>query len=316
MTVIFMFPGQSSRYPEMLDRLIEAWPGARSIVGHAEQVLGRELLARYRGGVEAFGCNRDIQVGVFLCSYLHARALEAHGVVAGASLGLSLGEYNHLVEIGALDFADALRLVDARGSLYDAGPAGSMACVQPVSEEDLAPLLERFSGAVSIANFNSPTQQVIAGAPEAMQEALTLCEDELFVQPIVIEQRIPMHTELFRPVSEALRPHLERAPWRTPTAAYLPNITARPMVAPSATDFVDSLTRHVYRPVLWRQSIDLLVDAYPGAIFVEVGPRGVLFNLLQKRWHDVTKFKTDTTEDLTTHLRALPDELMALTAAA
>jgi [acyl-carrier-protein] S-malonyltransferase len=316
MTVIFMFPGQSSRYPEMLDRLIDAWPDARSVVQEAEAVLGRELLARYRAGAGAFESNRDIQVGVFLCSYLHARALAAQGVVPDASLGLSLGEYNHLVQIGALDFADALRLVDARGAVYDAGPAGSMACIQPAGEEDLAPLLERFGGQVAIANFNSPTQQVIAGAPEAMEEALALCEDELFVQPIVIEKKIPMHTEVFRPASEALRPHLEAAAWRRPTAPYLPNVAGRPVEAPSPAEFVSSLTEHVYRPVLWRQSIDWLTEAYPGAAFVEVGPRGVLYNLLQKRWHDVVKFKSDTPDDLSAHLASLPAELAALTTAA
>jgi len=43
MTIIFMFPGQSSRYPEMLDRLTAAWSPAQEIIEQASDVLGRDL---------------------------------------------------------------------------------------------------------------------------------------------------------------------------------------------------------------------------------------------------------------------------------
>jgi [acyl-carrier-protein] S-malonyltransferase len=312
MPVIFMFPGQSSRYPEMLERIVDAWPDAVGIVTQASEVLGRDLRALYRDET-SFESNRDVQVGVFLTSHLHLRALEAAGVHATASLGLSLGEYNHLVHIGALDFESALRLVDARGRVYDEGPEGMMACIQPASEEELTPLLDqvREHGCVSIANFNSPTQQVIAGDRVAVEATMALCEDELFVQPVVIEKRIPMHTELFRPVAAALRPHLAQAPWRAPNQPYLPNVTAELLDSPRPEDFIDLLCRHVFSPVRWRESIDLLTRCHPDAVFLEVGPRGVLFNLLQKRWHTNRKFKSDSPENLATHLGSLGGELGA-----
>ncbi len=312
MPLIFMFPGQSSRYPEMIDRIVDAWPDAAAIVEQASETLGRDLRARYVDD-SSFESNRDVQVGVFLTSHLHLRALEAAGVQATASLGLSLGEYNHLVHIGALDFRAALQLVDARGRVYDEGPEGMMACIQPASEEDLDPLLgqARGRGAISIANFNSPSQQVIAGERAAVEAMMELCEDELFVQPIVIEKRIPMHTEVFRPVATALRPHLQQAPWRTPEKPYLPNVTAELLAEPRPEDFVELLARHVYSPVRWRQSIDLLTRQHPDAVFLEVGPRGVLFNLLQKRWHANRKYKSDSPENLASHLGSLGGELGA-----
>jgi len=313
MTLIFMFPGQSSRYPEMLDRIVGAWPSATEVVARAEETLGRDLRARYLDGA-CFESNRDVQVGVFLTSHLHLMALEAAGVRATASLGLSLGEYNHLVHIGALDFEAALRLVDARGRVYDEGPMGMMACIQPANEDELSPLLEqvRHRGHVSIANYNSPTQQVIAGELEAVEALMTLCEDELYVQPVVIEKRIPMHTEVFRPVADAFRPHLERAPWRQPMKPYLSNVTAELLSAPRPEQFVDCLSRHVHSPVRWRESIDLLTQRHPDAIFLEVGPRGVLFNLLQKRWHANRKYKSDSLDDLASHLGSLGGELGAV----
>lgn len=311
MTLVYMFPGQSSRYPEMLDRIVDAWSPARAVVDRASEALGRDLLQRYRGGEAVFESNRDVQVGVFLVSHLHLLALEAAGVTAELSLGLSLGAYNHLVHIGALTFDAALRLVDARGAAYDAGPEGMMVCVQPASEEDLGPIIERARahGRLGIANFNSPTQQVLGGEQAAVEAAMALCEDELFIQPIVIEKRIPMHTDVFRPVADAFRPYLEQAPWRSPLRPYVPNVAAELREAPTPSELVELLTRHVYTAVKWRASIDAIVARHPDAIFVEVGPRGVLFNLLQKRWHANRKYKSDSAEDLAGNLSALTGQL-------
>lgn len=310
---IFMFPGQSSRYPEMIERILDAWRPASEIVARASDILDRNLRSHYRQGEAAFERNRDVQVGVFLTSYLHCCALEATGITAEASLGLSLGEYNHLVHIGALGFEDTLRLVDARGRAYDQGPAGMMACIQPASVDEVQTLIDRarVHGQVCIANYNSPSQQVIAGDHPAVQAVLGLCEDELFVQPIVIEQSIPMHTPGFRPAADLLRPHLQRAPWRRPVRPYVPNVTARPLESAEAEDIIELLYQHVYSPVRWRESIDVLVDRYPDSEFIEVGPGGVLSNLLQKRWHTVRKYKSDSRSDLAQNLGSLQGELGA-----
>ena len=91
-----------------------------------------------------------------------------------ASIGLSLGEYNHLLHIGALAFEDALRLVAARGAAYDQGPLGAMAAVFPVDEAAVLDAIERLApvGIVEIANFNSPSQFVLAGDRAAVDAVL------------------------------------------------------------------------------------------------------------------------------------------------
>ena len=310
MSTVFMFPGQSSRYQGMLGRIIAAWPTATSIVRDASQILGRDLAGQYGGNGHAFETNRDIQVGVFLVSHLHLSALQAAGVQGDYSLGLSLGEYNHLVHIGALTFEHALRLVDARGQAYDRGPRGMMASVFPLELEELVPIVEqaRAAGAIEIANYNSPTQHVIAGDQPAVQAVMQRVDEEFCIEATVIEHNIPMHTPGFRPVAAWLRPHLEQADWQPPTRPYLPNVTAELTEQPTPTLIKGMLERHVYSPVYWRESIDLLVRQLPDAAFVEVGPRAVLYNLLQKRWHPVQKYRTDTTDDIAENLRMIDKE--------
>lgn len=308
-----MFPGQSSGSPGMLDRIVSAWPPASAIVDHASVLLGRDLRRHYRGAADTvFAANQDVQVGVFLASYLHQQALAAQGITADLSLGLSLGEYNHLVHIGALTFDEALRLVDTRGRLYDAGPDGLMTSVFPMPLEELIPLVEpsRALGTVEIASLNSPSQHVIAGDRAAVEDATARIEEaDSAVQAVVIGQRIPMHTSIFRGVGRAFRPHLEAVEWAAPTRPYRPNVTGEPIDAPTGAEICDLLECHVSSPVRWRASIDAVVARHPDACFIEVGPGAVLFNLLHKQWHANPKLRTDDLTDPSAHLSRVVSEL-------
>ncbi|MBV9583193.1 MAG: ACP S-malonyltransferase [Chloroflexi bacterium] len=299
MKSVFMFPGQSSLYPAMVERILNAAPSvSKPLVDLASETLGRDLVCHYRSvNANIFATNRDVQIGVFLTNHLHLAVLEAAGIGAELSLGLSLGEYNHLVHIGALDFREALRLVEARGHAYDGGPEGAMASVFPIELDDILDVVQRARqhGTLDLANLNSPSQVVISGERAALDAALRILEEEhYYVEAVVIESRIPMHSRRFRPVQAMFRPVLEMAPWRSARLPYVPNVLGLAVESPVATDYVELLSRHVCEPVRWRDSIDYVVQAQPDAALVEVGPRAVLYNLLQRRWHPVAKFKTDS----------------------
>jgi [acyl-carrier-protein] S-malonyltransferase len=231
-------------------------------------------------------------------------ALQAHGVDADTSLGLSLGEYNHLVHIGAIDFDEALKLVDARGRVYDGGPDGMMAALFPIDREDVEDILRRTAdiGCIRVANYNSPSQFVVAGQSAAVQAAMDIAQDEFSIDPVIIEKKIPMHTPVFSSVAEALLPHLKQARFRSPVRPYISNVLGTYVNDATPERIIELLAQHVYSPVLWRQAIDEVVSRRPDAVFVEVGPRGVLYNMLQKRWHANVKFKTDVSEDIAANI--------------
>ena len=313
MRAIFLFPGQSSRYPEMIDRLCEHAPEEASrVLGEASELLGRDLRAFYSAGnPDMFATNRGIQVGVFLATHIHLLAIEEAGVRAALSLGLSLGEYNHLVHIGAIRFADAVRLVDARGAAYDAGPEGAMVSVFPLPVEDLAAIVARVQavGCVEIANLNSPTQNVLSGDREAVNAAAALAETEHGATCVLIERRVPMHSSVFRPVAQAMRPVLRAAPWTPPRLPYLPNARGRFERDPTPHVIAGLLEEHVHRPVRLRASIELLAAEHPDAAFVEVGPRAVLHNLLSRKWLRVKRLCTDSHGGEPPAFRAIAEEL-------
>ncbi len=307
-----MFPGQSSRDLGMVERAFAMNDAVASdVFDEASDVLGRDLRAHFLGGDGMFATNRDVQLGVFLTSHAHLRALEASGVRAELSLGLSLGEYNHLVHIGALDFADAVRLVDERGRQYSEGPEGVMAAIYPIAPDDLAPLLEeaRELGPVDVAVTGSPTQTVIAGARAAVEHVAARADDEHLAQSVVIEDRCPMHVPLFAPVADGFGPVLEAAPWRRAERPYLPNVEGRHIPTNGPSTFVEPLRRHVCETVRWRESIDFLFERFEALAFVEVGPRQALTNLLSPRWHRAPRYATDDPEQPGQSFARLVEEL-------
>lgn len=294
MTLVFMFPGQSSRDRRMLERAVGLSAEAPRLIEEASDLVGLDLFARSRAD-DAFRTNREVQLIVFVASHLHLVALRERGIDTPLSLGLSLGEYNHLVHVGALRFADAVRLVDARGRAYDAGPEGAMLAAFPIELADLAEAIERARahGVLEVANLNSPTQHVLAGERAAIDAAARILEDELFVEAVRIDDRVPMHSSIFRPAADAFRPALEAAAIRPPLHPYLPNVLGHRLDAPSADTIRELLHRHVHQPVQWRKSIEHVVANQPDAVFVEVGPRAVLYGLLSRRWLSNARFKTD-----------------------
>ena len=307
MTLVYMFPGQSSRYPGMLSKLAGLNPVCRDLLQEASDILGRDLAAHYcDDNPSVFQRNEDVQIGVFLANHMFLQLLAEAEITADLSLGLSLGEYNHLVHIGALEFAPALRLVQQRGQAYDDGPRGSMASVFPISAEELSEVAARVAdvGVLEVTNLNSPRQQVLSGETAALEAALALLDEEFYVHSVIIERKVPMHCSIFKPAGEALRLHLEAAPFATPRLTYMPNLYGAPLAVPTPAHFVDTLSRHVHSPVLWRKSIEYVLEQHPQAMFLEVGPLSVLFNLLDKKWNRAwRKLHTDSVERTDEHLQ-------------
>jgi [acyl-carrier-protein] S-malonyltransferase len=319
MTLVYMFPGQSSRYPAMLQKLAGLRPRNRELIGRASELLRRDIAGHYREDNPAvFAKNRDIQIGVFLANHLFLQILDDAGIKADASLGLSLGEYNHLVHIGALDFEQALLTVEERGEAYDAGPRGAMASVFPIDLEIVEDVARRASkavdGVLEVTNLNSPRQHVLSGDRKALDEALKILEAEQFCEAKIIERDVPMHCSTFAPVGERLRRHLEKVRFAAPRLPYLPNRLGRILEDAKPADFVELLATHVHNPVLWRHSIDFVCERWPEAVFVEVGAMSVLHNLLDRKWHKNQKLRCDSAEDTGANLEKVIAELKGLAA--
>jgi [acyl-carrier-protein] S-malonyltransferase len=310
--LVFLFPGENSRYPGMIDKLAALDPDNAQLVEFASAVLARDLRAHFRADNPLqYERHRDVQVGMFLANEMLRATLERAGLDAPFSAGLGLGEYNHLVHIGALGFADALRLLEARGDACDAGPHGAMYAVAPVEpgEVEQAIVSSASAAEVGIGVHSTPRQCVLSGTVPAIQAVLARLESDAFVEPTLVDAWRPMHSPLYDTVARRFRPELEAVAWRKPRKPYLPNVLGRFEPEPGPRRLADLLALHVWRPVFWRQSIDCLEAQVGDPVFVEVGPRRMLHDLIGRRWIARPRFATDSTQGLRGHLASLVREL-------
>ncbi len=299
MPLALLFPGQNSRYPAMLEKMLSHDRANEELMECASDTLGRDLRSHFRAdNPNIFEHNRDVQIAVFLANYMHWQSLERAGVRAEYSAGLSLGEYNHLVHIGALDFEDALRILTVRGEAYESAPRGMMAAVYPLSADDVQAVVDKVdrNEELAIGMWNTPQQYVLSGERAAVESAVREVEEDLCAQWSVVDQRLPMHSPLFRCVGEKLRPVLEAIPWQPPVRPYLSNVKGDFVRDPTATDFVEALACHPWKPVRWRESMERLAAAAEGIVVVEVGPKAVLTRFFSKRWLNPRRYSTDSEE--------------------
>ena len=120
------FPGQGSQAVGMLAELAEQHSVIKETFAEASQVLGYDLFALVMDGpVEDLNKTWRTQPALLTASVALWRLWQQQGGATPAMMaGHSLGEYSALVCSGALDFADAVKLVELRGlAMQEAVPS-------------------------------------------------------------------------------------------------------------------------------------------------------------------------------------------------
>ena len=277
----------------MLGALGAADPRVDATFKEASDILGWDLLRLVREGPkEELDRTERTQPCLLAAGIAVWRVWRAsESPMPAAMAGHSLGEYAALTAANAIDFADALKLVELRGTLMqEAVPPGTGAMAAVLGMDDLT--VEKMCaayagpGVLEPANFNAPGQVVVAGSREAM-EWLQANAKELGggkVRPLAMS--VPSHCSLMRGAAEKLAEYLREINIRTPTVPVLHNVDARARQEPDAIR--DALIAQLYRPVRWSQSVREIAAQGVGALF-ECGPGKVLSNI-NKRALDGGRF--------------------------
>jgi [acyl-carrier-protein] S-malonyltransferase len=311
MALVFMFPGENSGYAGMIGKFAAMHPANGVLLEQASDILHRDLRAHYSlANPQMFARSRDVQIGIFLASHMLMCSLRRVGIDAVRSLGLGVGEYNHLVHIGALTVEDALNLLEERGNAYDAAPQGLTASVFPIELPALEAALKRVSaaGVCWVALHRAPREYAISGDGDSVELVLEALENE-YVKHTYLSERLALHSPLMAEAARRFHEALERAGWAAPRLPYLPNVSARVLPQPSREEFADLLARQLCQPVLWRESLDLAAAAVSAPFLVEVGPKSILHGLAAEPWLTCPIRTTDTGQHFMAHFDRLVAEL-------
>ncbi len=304
----FLFPGQASQYPGMGVDLYRKFPEARQVFELADRVLGFPLSRLcFEGSEEELRLTENTQPAILVVSVAAYRVLEQRGLQPDYVAGHSLGEYSALVAAGALDLADAVRLVRNRGRyMQEAIPAGqgAMAAILGLAPALVAEICRRAADGdvLAPANLNSPEQTVVSGSAAAVKRAVELAAQSGAKRAVLLPVSAPFHCELMKPAEERLKADLLATRFADLRVPLVTNADAD--LITTGEEARDALIRQVCQPVRWEESIRQLLELGVDT-FVEVGPGRVLSGLLRQIERSVRCVNVEDEESLKATLEKL-----------
>ncbi|MGA4320227.1 malonate decarboxylase subunit epsilon [Ectopseudomonas hydrolytica] len=278
MSTLWAFPGQGAQQPGMLHALPEA-PVVQACTEQASEVLGEDV--RLLDSAEALQDTRAVQLCLLIAGVAAARLLGERGHRPDYVAGLSIGAYAAAVVAGALEFADAVRLVALRGELMQrAYPDGyGMTAILGLDQARIERLLAEAEGPVYLANINAETQLVIAGSDAAMAKVAERARALGAGAAKRLAMSVPSHCELLDEPARELAAAFAHIELRAPQVRYLSGSSARLIRDPETLR--DDLAYNMSRVVDWQAT---LVTAYERGVrlHLELPPGGVLTGLARR----------------------------------
>jgi [acyl-carrier-protein] S-malonyltransferase len=285
MKLAFVFPGQGSQSVGMMQGWGER-PEIRATFQEASDALGEDLWAMVaEGPAELLNQTVNTQPAMLAADIAAWRAWQAAGGAAPALLaGHSLGEYAALVAAGALDFADAIRLVRFRAEAMQAAVpegVGAMAAILGLDDDAVRAVCNEAAAGevVEAVNLNSPGQVVIAGNKAAVERAMTLAKEKGAKRALPLPVSVPSHSSLMRPAADRLLAHLQSVSIAAPAIPVLHNTDVQAHAEPEAIRV--ALAKQLHTPVRWVETVRALKAAGIERV-IECGPGKVLAGLAKR----------------------------------
>ncbi len=295
--IVALFPGQGSQYLNMGREIALNFPPLRAAYGQMDALFAQsgmtplsdvvfpvpafdEAQAKAQEAALRRTAYAQAAIGVFSAGLFNI--LRQAGFAPDFAAGHSFGELSALWAGDVLDDADFFALVKARGQAMtppDNGnghdDAGGMAAVKGALS-DIQAVLAAHSEVV-IANYNAPTQSVLAGPTAAVKAAQADLQARGFTATL-LPVAAAFHTPL---VGHASAPFAAAVAATTFHPARIPvysNTTGQPYPT-DAQAAKEVLAQHILHPVVFTAQIENLYAA-GGRIFVEIGPRRVVSGLV------------------------------------
>ncbi|MCB2298649.1 ACP S-malonyltransferase [Clostridium tagluense] len=297
----FIFPGQGCHHVGMGKALYEKYDVAKEIFNKANEALSYDIKKVCFEGNLAELSRIDIMLPAILTvsvASFHV-LVEEYGVIPNFLAGHSLGEYSALTCSGAIDFYDAVKLVQKRSQLAVEAFQNKDATMSIVENIDfntinsLCLAKTTKDSVVSIGCINGKTQFSICGDGQAVMEV----ENELLIKGATVTPLIyslPFHSPLMENVSIELEQCLKKvkiSPFKYPVIS---NFDAKVYV--NESEIIPKLVKQIRYPVQWYSIVEFLRNSNVENL-IEVGSQKILNNLIGKDFKNFNLLSFNVAED-------------------
>lgn len=282
--VAFIFPGQGSQTIGMGRDFFENSDTAKEMIKKASERLNIDFEKLLFEENENLGKTEFTQPAILLVSSIALAVFkEKCNIEPEFVLGHSLGEFSALVAAGAIDYLDAIELVNKRGTFMaeacSGGGAGMMALLGLDDEkvEAMCKVQREAGKKVWPANYNMDGQLVLAGLKADLESLVDTFKAAGAKRALVLDMSVASHCELLQSAVENLKPYLFEY-LNDEFLDVVSNVSAE--VYNTKDEAIELLSSQLISPVKYKQSIkahDSKVDLY-----IEFGNGAVLKGLNKK----------------------------------
>ncbi len=293
--LVALFPGQGSQYLNMGIELARNFPEIRQVFEEMDSLFdkdGQKPLTQTVYPIPMFDdASREKQsrkltetefaqpaigtlsVGLF-------RMLQKAGFKPNFTAGHSFGELTALWAAGLYSDEDYLFLAKSRGKamapLSDPNfDAGTMLAVKG-DVENIRKELDAFPD-ITLANWNSNSQVVLAGSKPAIA-AIQKVLSEKGYSVVSLDVSAAFHTPLVGHAQKPFASAIEKVQFKKAGVRVYSNTTGK-LYDTDIVQIKNILAGHILNPVLFKNEIEAIYND-GGTIFVEIGPKNVLTNLV------------------------------------
>lgn len=300
-----IFAGQGSQYEKQGALLYEKFPEIRDIYDD----LGEKLKQiSFEGSIKEISQTENLQPIMVAFQLAVLRLIKDKVPNISATCGLSLGEYSAITLAGIVDEKHALRLVKKRGELMGEASKkvrSKMLAFVNASAEQVRELIEEngeLNGRVYVANINAPTQIVASGEDEAVDILKEKAREKRFIaKPLAVSGAF--HTPFMESARTGFCRYIKEDEFDRPVIDYYPNLTGEKY---NGQDMKEVLPNQITSPVLLYKTFENMVNDGINH-FVEIGPGGVLSNIIRRNFNGVAIEALKNDEDVIAFLSRQPD---------
>lgn len=289
----YVFPGQGAQFKGMGRELFDEFS---ELIKKADHILGYSIKDLCLSDTkERLTDTKYTQPAIYTVSALqYLKGLKEGNTRPDAVAGHSLGEYTALFAAGAFNFETGLQLVAKRGELMSEASVGGMAAVIGLDEHRIKKILQKYEfGQIDIANYNTSSQIVIAGAAKEIKQAASFFEKEGAKAYVVLQVGGAFHSRFMENAKREFAKFIEEFHFSELNFPVISNYSARPY---KQEDIKRNLIEQITNSVKWIESIRYLMGQGV-TVFEEVGPGNILTKLIHTIQRDEEPLHLNAPED-------------------